>query len=282
MLYACDKKMESEQIIDDDLEINLSLGMNQTKVTDTAFESGDQAGIYVVNHEDGVPGELASSGNHYDNVRFTLSGGWNGDQTMYWADKSTKVDFYCYSPYGNPSDVNAYTFALMADQSIESNYKASDFVWGKAAGVSPTKETVQIETNHIMSSAAIYVKAGDGFTGGTFGSSSVSLKVKNVKTSASIDLSDGTVTATGATADVTPFDAGECYRALIIPQTVASGTELIEVTVDGVSYVLKKGFTFVSGKRHKFTVTVNKTGNGINIGIRDWEEDEEDNGGSAE
>ena len=68
----------------------------------------------------------------------------------------------------------------------------------------------------------------------------------------------------------------------MMPQTVADGTDLITVTVDGVDYTHSSGITFVANKQHKFTVTVNKTGGGINIGIGGWETDDEDNGGSAE
>ena len=54
------------------------------------------------------------------------------------------------------------------------------------------------------------------------------------------------------------------------------------MNVNGVDYALKKGFTFLSGKQHKFTVNVNKTGSGVNVGVGDWEVDTEDNGGDAE
>jgi hypothetical protein len=40
--------------------------------------------------------------------------------------------------------------------------------------------------------------------------------------------------------------------------------------------------TFKAGKQHKFTVTLNKSSNGVNIGIGGWTEDEEDYGGDAE
>ena len=59
-------------------------------------------------------------------------------------------------------------------------------------------------------------------------------------------------------------------------------TNLTTVNVDGNDYNLKKAFTFVGGKSHKFTVTVSKTSNGINVNIDGWETDDTDNGGVAE
>lgn len=69
---------------------------------------------------------------------------------------------------------------------------------------------------------------------------------------------------------------------MVVPQTVPDGSELIVVTVNGTEYAFKKGFTFDSGRQHKFTVTVNKTGSGVNVGVGGWDEDGNDNGGDAE
>ena len=267
--------------VDENLKINLSMDLG-TRVTDTAFESGDEVGIYVVNYVDGYAGTLAASGNHYDNIKHTYATSWIPAEEMYWLDKTTNADFYCYYPYGTPESVTAYPFAVKADQSALVNYKVSDFVWGKASGVSPTSNLVQIATNHVMSNIKLYLEPGDGFTAETFAAADLSVAVRNVKTNATVNLSDGTVTATGSANEVIPYDEGAFYRAVIVPQTVADGSALIVVTVDGTEYTLKKGFTFVGGKQHKFTVTVNKTGSGINIGISGWETDGEDNGGSAE
>lgn len=263
------------------IPINLSVGMG-TKITDTYFEQDDAVGVYVVNYVNGVPGELSISNNHYNNVKYIYGASWIPEVEMFWKDKTTKADIYCYYPYGTPGSVNAYPFAVKQDQSILSNYKKSDFVWGKVSGVDPTPDMIQLNTNHVMSNMVVYVEPGDGFTAETLAAANVSVSVRNVKTNATVNLSDGIVTATGSAAEVTPYNEGAYYRAVIVPQTVADGSALIVVTIDGAEYALKKGFTFVGGKQHKFTVTVNKTGSGINIGVGGWETDDEDNGGFAE
>lgn len=282
-LVSCQKNDMETSIIPEDMDLKINLSMDlDTKVTDTAYESGDAVGIYVVNYVDGVPGTLAVSGNHYDNVKHTYCTSWTPAEEMYWLDKNTKADFYCYYPYDYPSSVSAFPFAVMADQSSIADYKASDFVWGVASGVAPTSNLVHIETNHVMSNVKIFLVPGDGFTTESFDAAEISVAVHNIKTNATVNLSDGVVTATGSAAVVTPYNEGTYYRAIIVPQTVANDSVLIVVTIDGAEYTLRKGFTFVGGKQHKFTVAVNKTGNGINIGISGWETDDEDNGGSAE
>lgn len=264
------------------IPINISMGM-WTKVTDVAYEHGDQTGIYVVNNtESGESGTLVNSGNHVDNMRFTYDGVWTPDSEIYWKDKETKADFYCYYPYGTPTDVAAYPFSVQADQSSLADYKASEFLWGKATGVSPTVDAVPIMTNRSMSNMLIYLQPGNGFTEEAFAAASKSVRICNVKTDATIDLRTGVAVATGAAAEVTPYNEGGYYRALIVPQTVADGQNLITVTVDDVEYTFAKGFTFEPNVQHKFTIKVNKSGGGVDISIGDWESDEEDHGGSAE
>lgn len=264
------------------IPINISMGL-WSKVTDDAYEPGDRTGVYVVNYtESGEPGVLAADGNHIDNMRFTYSGSWTPDQEIYWQDKTTKADFYCYYPYGESEDVSAYPFSAQADQSSIENYRASEFLWGKATGVSPTAEAVPIITNRLMSNMLIWLKPGEGFTGESFALASKEVRICNVKTGATVDLSTGIMTAAGAGGEVVPYDEGDHYRALLVPQTVDDGQNLITVSVDGIEYTFAKGFTFEPNVQHKFTITVNRTGGGVDITIGGWEPDDEDHGGSAE
>lgn len=264
------------------IPINIAVG-TWTRATDAAYEANDQVGIYVVNYNGSTAGTLAASGNHVDNKQFTYDGSkWTSASEVYWKDQTTKADFYCYYPYASTVDISAYSFGVQADQSTEANYKKSDFLWGKSSGVAPTASAVPITTNHIFSNMLIYLEAGDGFTAETLAAATKSIKIANVKTQATINLSTGVATATGTAGTVTPRNMGDYYRALIVPQTIADGTSLISVTVDGVEYSLDKGFTFKANTQHKFTVTVSKTSSGVNIGIGGWETDDTDNGGSAE
>lgn len=258
-------------------QIPITISTQISRATESAFEQGDAIGVYVVNQ----PASLANSGNHVNNMRFTYSGVWTPDSEIYWKDETTKADFYCYYPYSTSANVTAHAYATKADQSTLANYKASDFLWGKTLGVTPTTNAVGVTVNHVFSKAIITVKAGDGFTDEQLAAASIGVKICGLKTNSTINLSTGEVTATGNASDVTPYKESGSYKALIVPQTVAEGA-LIVVTIDGVDYTLTKGFTFKSKTQHSFTVKVTKLSNGLNIGIGDWEIDETDNGGSAE
>ena len=276
-MVACSENVNEipENPTEGKLPINITTAL--TRATDSAFESGDKVGIFVVNE----PNSLAASGNHVDNMGFTYTSKWTPDAEIYWLDKSTKADFYCYYPYTEAANTAAHSFTTKADQSTLENYKASEFLWGKTAGVAPTEEAVGITVNHAFSNMLITLKAGDGFSEATLAAATKSVKICGVKTNATINLSTGVATANGEATNETPYLEGAQYRALIVPQTTEEGA-LVVVTVDGTDYTLSRAMTFKANKQHKFTITLNKSSNGVNIGIGGWTEDEEDYGGDAE
>lgn len=254
-----------------------------TRATDYGFEAGDRIGLFVVNHNaDGTPGTLQPVGNHVDNMRFTYSGTWTPDEQIYWKDETTRADFYLYYPYTTSvASVSAMPFSTMTDQSSLSAYKASDLLVGITKGVAPTETAVGITASHMMSQMMITLVAGNGFTEESLAKADVSVKINGIKTQSTVNLATKAVTPAGTATGITPLKEDGSYKALIVPQSVAEGN-LITVTVDGRDYNLKKAFTFESGKRHRFTVTLSKTSNGINVTIDQWEDDGTDNGGTAE
>ena len=276
-MVSCSDKVENVPTTPETDRLPINISTTLTRATDSAFEAGDKVGIFVVNE----PNALATSGNHVDNMGFTYTTTWTPDTPIYWLDQTTKADFYCYYPYAEAANTAAHAFATKADQSSLANYKASEFLWGKTTGVAPTEEAVNITTNHTFSNALVILKPGDGFTEESLAAATKSVKICGVKTNATIDLATGVATANGNATEVTPYLENGQYRALIVPQTTAEGA-LIVVTVDGVDYTLTRSMTFKANKQHKFTVTLNKVSNGVNVGIGGWETDEEDYGGDAE
>lgn len=293
VMCACSSDSDNEQKVQDQdptpkvLPIRISTtvsDISDTRATDYTFETGDEIGLYVVNHNsDGTAGTLMPQGNHVNNMRFTYSSGsWTPDSPIYWQDNNTHADFYLYYPYrATVSSISAIPFSVNADQSTETAYKTSDLLIGSTKDIAPTDQAVSITAKHLMSQILITLVAGNGFTDGSLDKANVAVKINGVKTQSTVNLATATVTATGTATTVTPLKADGSYKALIVPQSVALGN-LITVTVDGRDYNLQKAFSFVSGKRHRFTVTLNKTSNGINVNIDQWEDDGTDNGGTAE
>lgn len=285
LMLSCSENPPIQEL--EKIPINISVGL-QTRANDSAFENEDEIGLYVVNYDGETAGTLKSEGNQVDNVQFTYDGsGWNSTEEIYWKDQSTSADFYAYYPYSaSVTSVTEHAFGVQADQSVEDNFWASDFLWGKSAKVSPTPMAVPIRTNHVFSRIVLEIKPGNGFTDDAWEAATKSVSIQEVKTSATIDLSTGVATATGSAGSVIPFAYSASgttvtYRAMIVPQVVADNSKLVVVTIDGVDYVYRKGFTFNANTEHKFTVTVNKTEGSVDMSIGEWIIDDTTNEGDA-
>ena len=279
-LFACSKE-EITPADEQKIPINISIG-HSTRANDVAFEDNDEVGIFVVNYTEETPGALAASGNQVDNAKFTYSESvWTPDSPIYWKDKSTAADFYAYYPYAESANTAAHPFSVKVDQSQETDFWASDFLWGKATNITPSPNPISITTNHSLSRILVELKPGKGFTDEAWAAATKSIKICEVKTAATIDLPTGIATATGDKGEIIPLATESGYKAMMIPQEVADNSKLIVVTVDGVDYVYRKGFTFRANTQHKFSITVNQTDGKVDITIGEWNNDDVVNEGEA-
>lgn len=264
------------------IPINISM-KPFSRVTDTSYEVNDKVGIYVVNYVGDNPGILSPTGNHADNIGFTYKEDWIPDKEVYWKDNATKADFYCYYPFCDVDNVEAVPCRVQTDQSSIGNYKKSEFLWGKAFGITPTSSAVHITTNRIVSCMIIDIKPGKGYTQEELASADIDVEICNVQTYASLNLKNGSTTPSGELNNITPYKTeGSSFKALMIPQNVDAANKLVSISIDGVEYTYSKEMEFKPNKKHTFTITVNKVDGSIDIGIGGWEENEEDYGGSAE
>ena len=258
-------------------EIPIHIATAVTRVADERFEDGDVLGLFVVNG----PEPLASSGNHYDNEPLTFGGGALNSRELYYRDDRTMTDFYCYYPYAETiADVEAVPFRVNADQSTPERYNGSDFLWGRATGVMPSESLVNIQMKHLTSCLRVVLKPGAGWSAEELAGARVT--VCGLKTAGFANLKDGSVEAGEAMAEiVAKNDGGGVFSALVVPQAVVNA-ELVKIEVGTNEYALRTSISLQSGQEHTCTITLNKTGGSINVGIVGWETDEKDYGGSVE
>lgn len=275
MLTACvSAELESPVEVPDGAElISIRSEIKQVhtrRVEDGGFADGDAIGVYVVNHEGGQPGSLAPDGNHATNVKFTFDEDaykWDPETPVYWKDKVTPVDAYGYYPYREDiPDVRSMPFTVCSNQSEEDEdsglggYEASDFLWAKASGVSPSSGMISLEHNHMMASVMVSLVPGEGFTDEEWAALDKTVMVESTHLASFMDLSTGEVTV-DESSGVQPIVAvkdGEDWRAIVVPQTVEKGAALISITVNGFGFHLTREsmMTFHQGKMHKFTIQV--------------------------
>lgn len=306
-LAACtteaDLQTPSQQHPDEPVTVELFNEISQmavTRVNDEGFCDGDAVGIYVVNYENGTPGQLLVEGNQGDNVRYTYDEDdmkWVPESPVYFKDRNTPVDIYGYYPYGVPESIESYAFEVQKDQSTEAangrlgGYEASDFLWGKAENIAPTSNRIPVKFQHRMAGVLVTLIEGTGFDAGEYAGLDKAVLVTNTVRTASIDLSTGEVTPTGDVppTGTVPYSRDGEFRAVVVPQSVAASTPLFSITVGGTPYVFRKDetFTYSSGKLHKFTIEISKKSQSglefklIGESITAWEADNISHDGEA-
>ena len=264
-----------------------------TRANDYGFVAGDRMGVYIVDYEDGTAGTLGTD-NRASNLIYSFDADtyhWSAPTTIYWRDDTTPIDVYGYYPAANYiANPSAYSFEVQADQSREaqngdlSTYEQSDLLWGKTTKAMPSEQTITVRYNHILAGVRVQLNKGTGISDTEWSKLEKLVMVDNTVRTANVDLATGIVSSIGNyDRPVRMLQQTNDYRAVIIPQTVASGKTLISITIDGISYShkLTSPMNYQAGKLHNFTITVNKsetTGEyGISVadnGITPWVNDE--------
>ncbi|MBQ9185660.1 MAG: leucine-rich repeat protein [Bacteroidales bacterium] len=310
LLAACAKEPAFEEEVASSeglipLNIDGSISQVATKATAGGFVDKDAVGLYAVNYtsDNTVAGTLAASGNQADNVKYVFDESahkWTPVKAVYYKDINTNVDLYLYYPYQNGiTDVTASNFEVKKDQSSAatetelSGYEASDWLWGKAANITPSESRVAIQLGHKLSSIKVNLVEGSGFAVDEFDALEKSVIVTNTTRKAHLNFTNGAVTPVGAAQSdgivMCPQTDGS-FRAIVIPQTVAASTKLFAITIDGVSYgfTQAEAVTYQAGKQLVVNININKkTPSGTyeltlaSSEIVDWTEDLNTHGGEA-
>lgn len=289
--------------LEDKIPITLSGHIDQEYVTradQNGFADGDRIGTYIVDYVDGKPGQLLLSGNRADNLYYTYNEAgnrWVPSYDVYFKDQKTPVDIYGYYPSGKPESIDAYSFEVQKDQREAatndelSGYEKSDFLWAKTENKTAADKIVWLNFSHRLASVRVSLIEGTGFDSGEWANLKKDVVIQSTVTRCTINLATGVATPSSdaSASSIVPVIDGSDYRAIVLPQTVASGSKLITATVGGYTYDLIKdeAMTYAAGKQHNFTLTVNKRAAGnyefvlSDESITVWENDRTSHDGIA-
>lgn len=252
--------------------INIQGAISQeyiTRANDEGFVDGDRMGVFVVDYEGGLPGKLKTQDNRANNLCYTYNeetGTWKSAGTIFWRDKNTPVDVFGYYPFENVvSSIEEYEFEIKVNQNMKgegemSSYEASDFLWAKTTGAK-YGTSITLTYGHLMAGVQVFLQKGTGFTDVEWDKLHKLVSVDNTIRTATINLEKGIIATSGAyDMNIILSDEGTSYRGVVVPQTVEVGKSVIGVTIDGISYSLKKDIpmNYMSGQLHKFTIKVDK------------------------
>lgn len=265
-LAGCSSEEGSEGIDSNVMQFQVSYPGEQTpstRVTDTAFESGDRVGLFLTTANE----LLESSGNYVNNAPLTNNGSlWNTDKPIYWNNGS--YDAYAYYPYRTEvGSVDDYDFSVATDQRGE-GYAASDFLFAQAKGLTASASPVQLQFAHRMSRILLQLVKSSDYEGELPDEAEVMLH--NTVPSATIDLKVGVVTRNvyGQRQSIRCKSLGNHrYSAIVVPQRIDNRMPLVEVVMKGVSYLYESKFLFKPGVQHMVQLVISKNPDQLKIEI---------------
>jgi hypothetical protein len=178
-------------------------GLNTTRATDTAWETGDSIGLTST--------DLAT------NVKYVTTGG-NGkfsaaDADVYFTDRSDHV-FYAYYPYSSKVNENCWYFSV-SDSANVAAQKRNDIMVASGTATA-SNPTLQLQFKHAMARLIINVKTSteDGFDADDVFSDNCSAMIGSTITRCMLNVTSSTVLACGFKGDlylVAPTDNRETH-----------------------------------------------------------------------
>ena len=272
LMVGCENSEDIPVVEDGVMQIEV-LHPSATRATETAFEGGDRIGLYATEYNGDVASPLQISGNWANNVATTYDGAiWTPAKKIFWSEN--RMDVYGYYPYMTPTSIDEHLWSVQLDQSIPetadalSGYEASDFLWGKATGVSQTDGDVQLEFKHRCSKLVVKLVKGKDYSGVLPTESE--LYIHSTVPTATVDFTNGAVTkyiyGEMETIKAKRVDDGT-FEAIIIPQRMETRRPFLEYIANGVSYLYESTFIFKAGKLHTLELTINSNPDQIEIEV---------------
>lgn len=269
---SCSEENPETQAIISSGKMRMTFNFNfpSTRATETAFETGDNVGLYVCNSD--APLEIA--GNMINNEKVTFNGNsWDFSRPLYW--DNGHYDVYGYYPYAdNVNSISDFSYSVETDQSDTasgeslSGYEKSDFLYASLREIEASENPVNLTFRHIMSKVSIRMIKGEDFEGELPGKAEV--YIHNTVPSATIDLAVGIATKNpkGSQKTIKARHSGSfTYSAIVVPQRLDNRMPLIEVVMNGVSYLYESKFLFKPGIHHIVNLVIDKNPDQIKIEI---------------
>ena len=264
---------DSEEILSQGTEIRLTSEIIPSRVTALDYQStqiveGQKVGVTITG---------ASS--VHKNVQWTVGAEGvlsNGGDPVFFSGEDEAV-ITAYHPYDSYYTGTSHLFKVNTNQSTEEGYLASDLLWAKTTSAQ-TNDAVSLVFSHKLAKVNVTLVP---FASGT-DLSDITIYICGTKTSTYFNPTDGSL-SDYASASVSEIKAGvtaeNAYTAsaIVIPQTLAAGTQFIRIVQGDKVYsynVGSQGKELLSGISHNYTLTVKDKGlELVSNNIENWGDD---------
>lgn len=277
ILSSCSENTTNEPMNEG---IKLVTSINSlTRATNTAFEAGDKISVYAY-EKNSTPKVF-----RFDNNEHTTANGidWTGAK-MEWAESDRTKTYNFIAIY--PAELGVTGADLdKVEFTLSSTISNDLLVAAPTTDITISDKTVDLEFSHIMSKLTVNLKYKTGFeTTPTV----EEIKALGLNTTATIDFFTKAFSnlATAANITLNEVTANEAYNTIVLPQPIAIGTKMIEITIAGKPYTFTtvEAITLASNKHTTLNLSVGADGT-ITVGsitIADWGSEDEFEGNAPQ
>lgn len=250
---------------------------------DTQIANGERVAVYV----DEATSPAAQL---YGNNVLTAdgNGGFSGGTAMYFPASGKNVDIYAFHTNATLAEAfpTSIEHSVAADQT--GGYASSDLLYAARTGVKHTTSAVDLTFHHLLSKVDVTLTPGKGLKDTDLEGAVITIENTRLKATFTPDKTAAVADQSARAAMVKPAESNNdvasikiltatasnlSASAVIVPQTLATGTKFIKVTLangNKLSYKLTAETTFGSGKRHQYAITVNLAELTVTSGIDNW------------
>lgn len=256
---ACSNDDEKEMNQNVPVHFNITSESITTRATTTAsgnnysttFDNNDKIGIYT----SGLVNEQGLTGNDMTNAQYTYNESTltaADNSTQYYYPKTGEAKFYAYYPYSETAaSSGVVSFGVQTDQSVEANFKKSDFMTCVKTQAS-TSQAITLSMSHRLALVEVVLTNMGG----------ASVEINDVKTTATWTYATDAISTTeSSTANVKMLQQNNSttHWALVPAQAIAKGSKLFTITLSGNTYyytiTTDAGVTLASNKVNRFSLT---------------------------
>lgn len=178
---------------------------------------------------------------------------------------SETVSIKAWAPVSATATAAPTAFSVQADQSSDDNYIASDYLYGTAAAFNHTAidNPVLVKFDHMLAKINVNLFTTDP----TISLDNAKVEFLGSKLTGDISATDGTIsnpsgsaTPITMTSSILPTGSAYTCSAIIIPQTIASGTQIFEITLANSTvkkYTLSVNKTYQAKNVYNYNITIN-------------------------
>lgn len=291
-LLSCSKE-SNDSLTSSEIPISLSAKIQNytaTRVTGSSFDEGDGIGVFATEQLNGL-----DEARYVDNMHFvySLENGFEPEFPIFFPENNVLSDFYVYYPYsskGIEAGEKSIEVGVKKNQESKEEYSLSDFMVAIAQDVSASETPVDLSFSHRFFKLNIRIKSSEELSVEDLSEADPKVTIKDLYTKAVYDFGTEKFVQQYDINDIVPYGEWEVNgdmlvgkTVLLVPQTLKASVPLLELEVNGYSYIASFAAerVFALGKQGHIDLTVLPASGTVKCdletSIEDWPESEPGN-----